>query len=61
MADSEKRAHDLAMIVVSKIIDNDFDTMRNSGTDGDEAREVFAASVLDEYDFFFNAFKKSMQ
>ena len=61
MSDNEKRAHELALTVVSEILSRDYDVMKNSDDDGDEAREVLAASVLDEYNFFFDAFKKSMK
>lgn len=61
MSDNEKRAHDLALIVVSEILTKDFMVMKNSDHDGDESREVLAESVLDEYNFFFDAFKKSIK
>lgn len=61
MADIEKRAHDLTLAVVSELLSRDFDTMKNSDQDGNEVREVLAASVLDEYNFFFDAFKKSIK
>lgn len=61
MSDNEKRAHDLALIVVSESLSRDFEVMKNSDKDGDESREVLAASVLDEYNFFFDAFKKSIK
>lgn len=61
MSDNEKRAHDLALIVVSESLSRDFEVMKNSDKDGDEVREVLAASVLDEYNFFFDAFKKSIK
>jgi hypothetical protein len=61
MSDNEKRAHDLALTVVSEIITRDFEVMKNSDNDSDEAREVLAASVIDEYNFFFDAFKKSIK
>lgn len=61
MSDNEKRAHELALTVVSEILSRDYDVMKNSDDDGDEAREVLAASVLDEYNFFFDVFKKSMK
>lgn len=61
MDNIEKRSHDLALLVVSEILSRDFDCMSNSDNDGDEKREVLAASVLDEYNFFYDAFKKSMK
>lgn len=61
MSDNEKRAHDLAMLVVSETMARNFNVMKNSDKDGDEVREVLAASVLDEYNFFFDAFQKSMK
>lgn len=61
MSDIEKRAHDLTLAVVAELLSRDFDTMKNSDQDGNEVREVFAASVLDEYNFFFDAFKKSIK
>ncbi len=61
MSDIEKRAHDLTLTVIAEIISRDFDIMKNSDHDENEAREVFAASVLDEYNFFFDAFKKSIK
>lgn len=61
MVDNEKRAHDLAMLVVSETLSRDFDVMKNSDKDGDEVREVLAASILDEYNFFYDAFIKSMK
>lgn len=61
MSDNEKRAHDLALIVVSESLSRDFEVMKNSDKDGDESREVLAASVLDEYNFFFDTFKKSIK
>lgn len=61
MSDNEKRAHELAMLVVSELMSHDFNVMKNSDKDGDEVREVLAASVLDEYNFFFDAFKKSIK
>lgn len=61
MSDIEKRAHDLTLAVVSELLSRDFDTMKNSDQDGNEVREVLATSVLDEYNFFFDAFKKSIK
>lgn len=61
MSDNEKRAHELAMLVVSESISHDFNVMKNSDKDGNEVREVLAASVLDEYNFFFDTFKKSIK
>lgn len=61
MSDGEKRAHDLALLVVAEILRRDFKVMTNSDEDGDEAREVFAASVLGNYNFFFDAFNGSMK
>lgn len=61
MSDKEKRAHDLALQVVSEILSHDYAVMKNSDNNGDAAREVLATSVLDEYNFFFDAFKKSIQ
>lgn len=61
MSDIEKRAHDLTLTVVAELLSRDFYTMKNSDQDRNEIREVFAASVLDEYNFFFDAFKKSIK
>lgn len=61
MSDNEKRAHDLALIVVSESLSRDFEVMKNSDKDGDESREILAASVLDEYNYFFDTFKKSIK
>ncbi len=47
MSDNEKRAHD-------------FETMRN-GKNPKQKREVLAASVLDEYNFFYDAFIESIK
>lgn len=58
---NEERAHDLALAVVKEVLHRDFDVMKNSDHDGNEQREVLAASVLDEYNFYFNAFKKSIE
>lgn len=35
MSDNEKRAHDLALIVVSESLSRDFEVMKNSDKDGD--------------------------
>lgn len=61
MSDKEKRAHELALQVVSEILSHDYNLMKNSDHTGDAAREVLAASVLDEYNYFFDAFKNSIQ
>lgn len=61
MSDIEKRAHDLTLTVIAEIISRDFNIMKNSDQDENEVREVFAASVLDEYNFFFDVFKKSIK
>ncbi len=61
MSDTEKRAHDLTLTVIAEIISRDFNIMKNSDQDENEVREVFAASVLDEYNFFFDVFKKSIK
>ena len=58
---TEERAHDLALAVVKEVLHRDFDSMKNSDHDGNEQREVLSASVLDEYNFYFNAFKKSIE
>ena len=42
---NEERAHDLALTVVKEVLHRDFDVMKNSDHDGNEQREVFAASV----------------
>ena len=60
MSDNEKRAHDLALIVVAESLSRDFETMSN-GKDPEQKREVLAASVLDEYNFFYDAFIKSIK
>ncbi len=61
MSNDEKRAHDLALTVISEILSRDFEVMINSDNDANETREVLAASVLDEYNYFFDAFKKSIK
>ncbi len=60
MSDNEKRAHDLAMLVVAEILSRDFETMSN-GKNPKQKREVLASSVLDEYNFFYNAFMESIK
>ena len=61
LSDTEKRSHDLTLTVIAEIISRDFNIMKNSDQDENEVREVFAASVLDEYNFFFDVFKKSIK
>ena len=61
MNDNDKRAHDLAMLIVSELVSRDFESMKNSDSVGDEAREMLAMSVLEEYTFFFDAIKNSMK
>lgn len=60
MSDNEKRAHDLALIVVSESLSRNFGTMSN-GKNPKQRREVLAASVLDEYNFFYDAFMESIK
>lgn len=59
MSDNEKRAHDLALLVVSELLSRDFEIMSN-GKNSNQMREVLAASVLDEYNFFYDAFAESI-
>lgn len=61
MSDKAKRAHDLALLVTSEWLSRDFESAINSDNDGDEKREVLAASVLDEYEFFYDHFMTSMK
>lgn len=60
MSDNEKRAHDLALLVVSETLSRDFETM-SSGKNPEQKREVLTASVLEEYNFFYDAFLKSIK
>lgn len=60
MTDDAKRAHDLALVVVAETLSRDFGTM-SSGKNPKQKREVLAASVLDEYNFFYGAFMESIK
>lgn len=61
MSDKEQRAHELALCVVSEVMSRDYETYTNSDNDGDELREVLAASVLEQYEFFYGTFLKTMK
>jgi len=60
MSDNEKRAHDLALIVVAESLSRDFKIM-SDGKNPKQKREVLAASVLYEYNFFYDAFMESIK
>lgn len=60
MTDDAKRAHDLALVVVAETLSRDFETM-SSGKNPKQKREVLAASILDEYNFFYDAFMESIK
>lgn len=60
MTDKEKISHDLALLVVSEIISRDFSIMKNTKESGDMMRDALAASVLEEYNYFFDVFMKSI-
>ncbi|NBI72148.1 hypothetical protein D3Z50_13965 [Clostridiaceae bacterium] len=60
MTDDEKRAHDLALIVVAETLSRDFGTM-GSGKNPKQKREALAESVLDEYNFFYDTFIESIK
>lgn len=60
MVDNSTIAHELALIAVRHSVDTDFAFMSN-GSDTEECREVFASSLLEEYNYFYKKIFNSLK